>query len=793
MMKSTAQSLFLAAVCLIVVGGASFGQSNPERIRVILDTDANNELDDQHAIAYLLYNGDVFDVEGITVNRTRGGGGIDRHVAEARRVVRLCGLHRQVRVFAGADGTFNEIRDTLDRPDFDGAEAVNFIIERARAEDSRQLVLLPVGKLTNIALALAKAPDIASRVRIVWLGSNYPAPGEYNQVNDEPSLNHILDDHPDVPFEIAIVRYGRPSGTDAVRATLDEIRERMPGTGLKVFPPVTGRHGGEFNNFGDYSLNLFENIRLSGSPPSRALFDMAAVAIVKNPSWARATVMPAPTLVLGEGDRGRWRDRPDNQRKITLWEDFDRDAIMEDFYDRMKNPRPAVSKEGLSIYEVNPRYLAYNDAPVFLASKSYFWNAVSMPLEDGQYRFVRDIETMAANGGNLLRLGLFWPGHGQEGGALPWVRDDETGLYDLDMFNPLYFQRLRDYISLAAQHQAVICLEVFCHPQVKGGRGRWPAHPMNHQNNRNYGAEVFGDRAPYERFFRTLPEHDNNPVALKYQQALVRKVLDETLDLWNVVYSLVNECPSPVEWNTYWSNFIKEHAAGKGVENVFVTSMWRRDLPAFDVFDAQDAQSPYRVRRMNPAGMWSSFQAIQARQQQHDRVKPVFDSGQMGGAPGTHILHQLWMSFVGGTAGMRYHRLAPVFPGRGGSEVRVGDWEDPHYLQQQRWVRNLRLFIGDMAFWTMEPLWDAVVAGEGYGFGRSGDEYVFYLPKGGIIEVASSPDMAGQYRARWFDPDTGETQDSWTLRVTTEQKSFRMTAPGEKDWVLHLRAAAEGS
>ena len=41
-----------------------------ERIRVIFDTDANNELDDQHALAYLLFSGNAFAVEGITVNST---------------------------------------------------------------------------------------------------------------------------------------------------------------------------------------------------------------------------------------------------------------------------------------------------------------------------------------------------------------------------------------------------------------------------------------------------------------------------------------------------------------------------------------------------------------------------------------------------------------------------------------------------------------------------------------------------------------------------------------------------
>ena len=38
-----------------------------------LDTDANNELDDQHAIAYLLANENYFDVEGMTVNTTTDG------------------------------------------------------------------------------------------------------------------------------------------------------------------------------------------------------------------------------------------------------------------------------------------------------------------------------------------------------------------------------------------------------------------------------------------------------------------------------------------------------------------------------------------------------------------------------------------------------------------------------------------------------------------------------------------------------------------------------------------------
>jgi len=167
-------------------------------------------------------------------------------------------------------------------------------------------------------------------VRIVWLGSNYPEPGEYNQVNDEPALNYILDS--DVDFEIALVRYGEPSGTDAVRVTPEEIRQSMPGRGPVVTVPVTGRHGGTFTNFGDYSVDLFDHIDLDGDPPSRALFDMAAVAIVKNPSWATSRSIPAPMLHDGE-----WMERPDNDRQIVLWENFDRAAIIADFFTTMKD------------------------------------------------------------------------------------------------------------------------------------------------------------------------------------------------------------------------------------------------------------------------------------------------------------------------------------------------------------------------------------------------------------------------------------------------------------------------
>lgn len=301
-----------------------------EKVRVLLDTDANNEIDDQHAIAYLLLSGDAFVVEGLTVNRTDNGGDIEEQAKEAERIVKLCTLHPQLAVTRGASGSFDEIAPHLAELGFDGADAVNLIIARAHSVSTQKLVLLPIGKLTNIALALKKDPGIAGKVKVVWLGSNYPDPGEYNLDNDIASVNFVLDT--DVEFEMAVVRYGAASGTSAVRVTPQDLVENLAGKGPRAASPVTGRNGGTFVHFGDYSINLLEHIDLYGDPPSRALYDMAAVAIVKNSTWAEARKVPAPIL-----ENAAWRDRPENPRKIVIREYFDRQSIVKDFYATMKD------------------------------------------------------------------------------------------------------------------------------------------------------------------------------------------------------------------------------------------------------------------------------------------------------------------------------------------------------------------------------------------------------------------------------------------------------------------------
>lgn len=312
-------------------GGDSLkSEENKLKYSVIFDTDANNELDDQHALAYLLFSGNEFDVKGVTVNTTRNGGNIDQHYAEAERVMRLCKAFGKIPLIKGADGSFEEIRSSVKGENFDGAKAVSFIIEQARKHSEQKLVLIAVGKLTNVALAVEKDPSIINNIRLVWLGANYPDPGEYNLVNDIPSMNYLLDT--EIPFEMVTVRYGKPTGTDAVRVLEGEPQKTMPGLGPTIDKPVVGRHGDSFTTFGDYSVSLFDHSQYHGDPPGRSLFDMAAVAIVKNPDWAQATEIPCPIMI-----NEKWVERPDNTRKMIVWENFDKDKIMEDFYGTLQN------------------------------------------------------------------------------------------------------------------------------------------------------------------------------------------------------------------------------------------------------------------------------------------------------------------------------------------------------------------------------------------------------------------------------------------------------------------------
>ena len=302
-----------------------------ERIPIIIDTDANNELDDQHALAYAFFNQDVFDIKGITVNHTAVGS-INDDFEEAKRVMQLSGVWGEFPLIEGVDnGTYEKICDHLKMPEHEGHQAIDFIIQQAHSQGDERLVIAPIGKLTNVALALEKDPSIVDKVKIVWLGGNYDGQdgydGEHNLMHDASAYNSIILSGAD--FTMVTVRYGKPTGSAAVSVDVDEIQRIMAGLGPKT-APVLGRNGGFFSTFGDYSVDLFSDTSRS----SRSLFDLVVFAVLKNPRWGESSLIDAPRL---EGDS--WNGKFEGL-KIRLVENFNKSEILTDFYESIRSPAP---------------------------------------------------------------------------------------------------------------------------------------------------------------------------------------------------------------------------------------------------------------------------------------------------------------------------------------------------------------------------------------------------------------------------------------------------------------------
>ena len=127
------KQLFNFVLILILISACQQTQKPVEqtRIKILIDSDANNELDDQHALAYAFLNSEVFDVVGVTVNNTRNGDGIQGQYDEALRVIQLFNLRNKIPLYKGADKSFAEIVPFIGDTNFDGKPAVDFIIQEA--------------------------------------------------------------------------------------------------------------------------------------------------------------------------------------------------------------------------------------------------------------------------------------------------------------------------------------------------------------------------------------------------------------------------------------------------------------------------------------------------------------------------------------------------------------------------------------------------------------------------------------------------------------------------------------
>ncbi|WP_024302455.1 nucleoside hydrolase [Pseudogulbenkiania sp. MAI-1] len=202
------------------------------RLSVIFDTDPG--LDDAAAILALLGASDQVDLLALTT--VAGNVGLPLTSRNARIVCEWAG-RPDVPVYAGCEQPLLRPLVTAEQahgktgldgvpihePDMplQGRHAVDFIIDTLRAAPAGTITLCPVGPLTNIALALSKAPDIAPRIKeIVLMGGSYFAGGN---ISPAAEFNVFVD-----PEAAAIVL---GSGVPLVMLPLDvthQVRSSAP-------------------------------------------------------------------------------------------------------------------------------------------------------------------------------------------------------------------------------------------------------------------------------------------------------------------------------------------------------------------------------------------------------------------------------------------------------------------------------------------------------------------------------------------------------------------------------------
>jgi len=163
--------------------------------RVIIDTDAKNEADDQFAIVHALLSPSL-DVRGLIAAHF-GTSRSDRSMEESREeidlLLDLMGLEQQVRV---ANGAATGIPDEQTPRDSEGAQLI--ISESKLARREEPLFVAFLGPLTDMASAILLDPDIVNRdVVVIWIGGvgyggvETYAGVEFNLGNDIAAANVV--------------------------------------------------------------------------------------------------------------------------------------------------------------------------------------------------------------------------------------------------------------------------------------------------------------------------------------------------------------------------------------------------------------------------------------------------------------------------------------------------------------------------------------------------------------------------------------------------------------------------
>lgn len=294
-----------------------FTVPSENKIRMIVDTDAANEADDQYAIMHHLLT-PTFDIRGITAAHFEGKSDHTektegKSFAEILKVLELAQID-DVPAFRGC------VRPLASVSDVQESEAVDFIIEEALREDDRPLYIAVQGAATNIASALNKAPEIADKITVLWNGGGvYPDGGwEFNLMQDINACRVILASKAEV-WQSNIEVYSR------FEISLSELAARVRPCGkigAYLFEQLLAENEIEYN----LPLPMFRR------GENWSLGDNTTIAMVmENQATGHWHMRKAPKI----NDDMTYAEDPVG-KEIKVYTDLDYRMSLEDFYAKMQ-------------------------------------------------------------------------------------------------------------------------------------------------------------------------------------------------------------------------------------------------------------------------------------------------------------------------------------------------------------------------------------------------------------------------------------------------------------------------
>ncbi|MBQ7670664.1 MAG: nucleoside hydrolase [Clostridia bacterium] len=278
--------------------------------KVILDTDTDNEVDDQFALAYAIGAGRV---ELLSVNAAPFSHperditfkmGADASYVEIGRVLEAYG--GKIPYFRGAETTIDQNGGLpVDSP------AARNIIDTAMASDEI-IYVLGIGAGTNIASAIMMEPAIKEKICVIWLCANelhcehiY----EYNLDQDFAAGKEILNSG--VPF----IMCPAWNVTGVLWVNMWTIKEKIAGKS-----PLC-----------ELLWQLINQVWYWVGKPQgygRTLWDIASVAILEVPEYAHLKIVKAPIFT----DEHKFAF-DDSRHDIIYLEKLDRDEIYENLWE----------------------------------------------------------------------------------------------------------------------------------------------------------------------------------------------------------------------------------------------------------------------------------------------------------------------------------------------------------------------------------------------------------------------------------------------------------------------------